>query len=107
MDNENLKEQIEKYIKDTWNTDKTISLINSEVYAFLNNLRDSNFITIREYDSFIKYNALFNDKKTMEKVSENSTLKELHNIYNHIETIECRTELLSKVMSIIKSSNEW
>ena len=98
MDNETIIERI-KYI---WSTEKTISLINSEVYAFLNNLRNSDSITIREYDSFIKYNNLLNDKKTMENISENSTLKELHNMYNHIETVEGRTELLSKVMAIIK-----
>ena len=97
-----LNKQSENYIKYTWSTDKTISLINSEVYAFLNNLRDNNSITIHEYDSFIKYNALLNDNKKMENVSENSTLKELHNIYNHLETREARTELLSKVMAIIK-----
>ena len=100
--------RIEKHIKDMWSKDDSSKSIYSEVNEFLITLRDNEVITSHEYEQFITYNDLQKgfraDKSIISKINKNSTLEELHNMYNHIETVEARTELLSKVLAIIKYS---
>ena len=70
-------------------------------------MRDSKFISTNEYDQFVAYNDLqkgvFSDESIIEKINKNSTLKELHDMYNkQIETGKGQAEFLSRVLLIIK-----
>lgn len=103
-----LEERIETHIKDMWSTDKSRKTIYKEINNFLIILLDSKFISNHEYDQFVAYNdlqkAVFSDKSIIAKINKNSTLKELHDMYNkQIETGIGQAEFLSKVLSIIKT----
>lgn len=107
-DNRTIEKRIETHIKDMWSTDKSSKTIYSEVNDFLITLRDSKFISSNEYNQFVAYNDLqkrfSSDQSIIAKINKNSTLKELHDMYNQIETESVKTDLLSKVLSIIKHS---
>ena len=103
-----LELRIEKHIKDMWSTDKPSESIYSDVIDFLITLRDKNFISSYEYDQFVTYNDLQkgfrSDESIIEKINKNSTLEELHDMYNKIETESGKTDFLSNVLSKIKQS---
>ena len=106
-DERTLEERIETYIKDMWSKDKSIQSIYSEVNKFLITLRDSKFISSNEYDQFVAYNDLqkgvFSDERIISKINKNSTLENLHDMYNkQIETGTGQAEFLSNVLLIIK-----
>ena len=106
-DERTLEERIETHIKDKWSTDNSSKSIYNEVNDFLINLKDSKFISSNEYDQFVAYNdlqkAFFSDESIIAKINKNSTLEELHDMYNkQIETGKGQAKVLSKVLSIIK-----
>ena len=107
-DKRTLEERIETHIKEMWSTDKSSKSIYSEVNNFLITLRDNNFISSNEYDQFVAYNDLqkgfSSDEIIIAKINKNSTLEELHDMYNQIETGSGKTDFLSRVLSIIKQS---
>lgn len=109
MDDErSVNGRIETHIKDMWSADKSIKTIYKEVNDFISNLRDIKFISSHEYEQFLAYNDLQKefriDQSIIAKINKNSTLEELHDMYNQIEIGSVKTDLLSKVLSIIKHS---
>ena len=100
--------RIEKHIKDMWSKDDSSKSIYSEVNDFIITLRDNEVITSYEYEQFIIYNDLQkgfrNDESIISKINKNSTLEELHNMYNQIETGSGKTDFLNNVLSKIKQS---
>ena len=100
--------RLETHIKDMWSADKSSKSIYSEVNDFLITLRDNEVITSYEYEQLITYNDLqkgfLSDNNIIAKINKNSTLEEIHDMYNQIETESGKTDLLSKVLSITKQS---
>lgn len=107
-DERSVEGRIETHIKNMWSADKSSKTIYKEVNDFIINLRDIKLISSHEYEQFVAYNDLqksfSNDQSIIAKINKNSTLEELHDMYNQIEIESVKTDLLSKILSIIKHS---
>ena len=100
--------RLETYIKDMWSKDKSSKSIYREVNDFLITLRDNEVITSYEYEQAVTYNDLqkgfLSDNNIIAKINKNSTLEELHDMYNQIETESGKTDFITNVLSKIRQS---
>lgn len=100
------RERIEMHIKDMWGSNKASVSIHSEVITFLNGLKRCELITMDEYEQFMSYNDLqrgiFHDECIISKIVGYTTIHDLYNMYNLLDTDTGRGNFLLKVLSLIK-----